>query len=168
MIIRDAAAGDAAAITHITNDVKATLSAIFDGTPVTEADRAAWIVAQRAAGRPVHVAEVEGAVRGFATYQDFKAGVGYRFTVDHSVHVAAEWRGRGIGRRLVQQLITHARQAGKRAMVASISGDNLGSVRMHQGLGFRQVALFPKVGFKWDRHFDLICLQLDLTAEPAP
>ena len=83
----------------------------------------------------------------------------YRFTVEHSVHVAEGLRGLGIGTALMQQLIARGTAIGKHVMVAGIDADNHGSIRMHERLGFRQAGHLSEVGWKFDRWLDLVFMQ---------
>ena len=83
-------------------------------------------------------------------------------TVEHTVHVREDQWGSGVGRTLVDALLERARAAGKRVIVAAVDGDNDGSIRFHERLGFVQVARLPGVGFKHDRWLDLVLLQRDV------
>jgi phosphinothricin acetyltransferase len=158
-VIRPAITADLAAITAIYNQVIATSTAVYSDDPVTADERAGWLAARQAQGYPVLVAEVGGEVGGFASFGDFRAWPGYRFTVEHSVHVADGLRGRGLGAHLVEALFPLARALGKHVMVAGIDADNAGSIRFHARLGFERVAHFREVGFKFGRFLDLVFLQ---------
>src|SRR5207248_3804711 len=81
----------------IYNDVLATSTAIFSRAPVTLEERTQWWRARASQGYPVLVARDARGVLGYASFGDFRAGPGYRFTVEHSVHVRADGRGRGVG-----------------------------------------------------------------------
>ena len=146
-------------ILAIYNDVIATSTAVFADDPVTaEAFRARW--RQRAdAGFPLIVATDDTGVTGFASFGEFRAWPGYRFTVEHGVHVRADRRGRGIGKALLQELIARARQQGLHAMIAGVGADNLASIRFHEALGFEEVARLKEVGFKFGRWLDVVLLQ---------
>ncbi|WP_461208876.1 GNAT family N-acetyltransferase [Desulfocurvus sp. DL9XJH121] len=167
--IRDAVAADAAAIRDIYNHEVARTTVTWNETPVDEAGRAAWIAARQGAGHPVLVAEgPDGEVLGYATYEEFRAFDGYRRTVEHSVYVREDCRGRGLGSALLAELIGRARGLGLHVMVAAVSADNQGSVRLHERLGFTQVGLMPEVGVKFGRWLDLVLLQLVLDPGGAP
>ena len=98
MIIQEAQERDLGGITEIYNDAVAHTTAIWNDVVVDEANRSEWVAAHRARGFPVLVAvEPGGDVLGYATFGDWRAWDGYRHTVDHSVYVRADQRGRGIG-----------------------------------------------------------------------
>ena len=97
---------------------------------------------------------------GFASYGEWRvSGRGYKFTVEHSVHIKAASRGTGIGRQLIQRLIDTAQAAGLHVMIGGIDADNTASIRFHERLGFTSVAHFHEVGFKFDRWLDLVFMQ---------
>ena len=98
-------------------------------------------------------------VAGFATFGDFRAWPGYRYTVEHSVHVAEAHRGRGIGTALMRILLERGAACGKHVMVAGIDADNRGSIRMHERLGFVQTGHLEEVGWKFGRWLDLVFMQ---------
>ena len=136
----------------------------------TVAEREQWLSDQRAAGRPALVAIDSGAVVGWATYGDFRDSErwpGYRYTVEHSIHVREDRWGRGVGRELVK--LRSSSTLGpkvKRVMVAGIDGDNTGSIRFHERLGFFEVGRMPEIGEKFGRRLDLVLMQLILD-EPS-
>ncbi|WP_425073847.1 N-acetyltransferase family protein [Sagittula sp. S175] len=168
MQIRDAVESDLPAILTIYNDAVLQTTAIWNDTPVDLDNRRAWLADRRRAGYPVLVATEGETVLGYASFGDWRAFDGYRHTVEHSVYVAAEGRGKGIGRALMQALIPRARALGKHTMVAGIEAGNTASIRLHETLGFRQVGLLPQVGCKFGQWLDLAFLQLTLDDRPAP
>jgi L-amino acid N-acyltransferase len=157
--IRDAGVDDLPGLLAIYNDVIATSTAIYSEQPTTLDDRVSWWRARVAQGYPVLVATEQDRVVGFASFGDFRAWPGYRFTVEHSVHVRADRRGNGVGTALMKPLLIRASALGKHVMVAGVDADNQPSLRFHERLGFVRVAHFHQVGFKFGRWLDLIFLQ---------
>ena len=157
--VRDAREEDLAGVLAIYNDVIATTTAIYRDDPATLEDRREWWQARAALGYPVLVAVEEGEVVGFASFGDFRASPGYRYTVEHSVHVRAGRRRSGLGQALMQPLIARARALGKHVMMAGVDADNAGSIRFHERLGFERVGRLREVGFKFGRRLDLVFLQ---------
>src|SRR5712691_7424673 len=139
VVVRDAATGDADAITAIANQLLATTTDEWTETPHTVEDRVQWLASQQAVGWPVLVAQQDGEVVGWASYGDFRDSArwpGYRITVEHSVHVRADHWKSGIGRALMTALVERARAAGKHVMVGAIDGANLRSIGFHERLDF--------------------------------
>lgn len=167
MILREATAADLPRLAEIYNDILATTDAIWNDAPVDAENRAQWLAARRTQGYPVLVAEEEGRVLGYASFGDFRPFSGYRLTVEHSVHLAVEARGRGVGRVLMQALIEAAREAGKHVMVGAIGASNAASIALHEKLGFTHVGMMPEVGVRQGRWLDLVLMQLRLDAAPV-
>jgi len=162
MLIRDAHEDDLPAILAIHNDAVLTTTAIWNSTAVDLEDRRAWLAARRQAGYPVLVAEQAGEVAGYASLGDWRAWEGYRFTVENSIYIRADRRGRGIGSALLAPLVAAAGRLGKHVMVAGIEAGNAASIRLHHRHGFVQVGHFREVGEKFGRWLDLVFLQRTL------
>ena len=167
-MIRAATPADAEAIAAIYNDAVANTTAIWNEVTVDAANRVDWMSARMAGGFPVLVAEVEGAVAGYASYGPWRAFDGYRQTVEHSVYVRTDQHGAGIGNALMLALIERARGMGKHVMVAGIEAGNTGSIRLHEKLGFTQSGFLPQVGTKFSKWLDLAFLQLQLDERDDP
>jgi L-amino acid N-acyltransferase YncA len=163
MQIRDALEGDIERVTAIYNEVLRTSTAIFNDRPASVAQRVEWWRGRVEQGYPVLVAVEGELVVGFASFGDFRSWPGYRFTVEHTVHVDSVFRGKGVGSALMRELIERARAAGKHVMVGGVDSENLASLRFHERMGFERVAHFREVGFKFDRFLDLVLLQYWIT-----
>lgn len=168
MRIRDAAEKDLPAILAIYNQVVADTTAIYEDTPTTPEQRLSWFKARQAAKFPVLVADIGGEVAGFSSYGDWRARWGYRFTVEHSVHVRQDWRSRGVGKALVEALLPYAQAGGVHAMIGAIDAENRSSIRFHERLGFREAGRYPEVAFKFGRWLDLVTMQRFIDAPGSP
>jgi L-amino acid N-acyltransferase YncA len=162
--VRDAADADLPATLAIYNRLVADSTVTWALEPETAEERQAWVAERRARGFPVLVAvdDVADAVVGIGTYGDFRDSVskpGYRFTVEHSIHVHPGWTGRGVGRLLLDALVGRAAHAGVHVMVAGVDAANEGSIRFHQRHGFVETARMPEVGRKFGRWLDVVFLQ---------
>jgi len=166
MLIREAREGDLEAILAITNDAILHTTAIWSLTPTTLEARRSWLEERRRQGYPVLVAAEGEEVLGFASYGDFRPWEGYRHTVEHSLYVERQCRGRGIGKALLARLIALAGEAGKHVMVAGIAGENAVSLRLHLALGFREAGRLHEVGCKFERWLDLVFLERLLVDRP--
>jgi phosphinothricin acetyltransferase len=158
--LRDATEADLQRILEITNHAIVHTTAIWSVEPTTLDGRTAWFRGRRQRGYPVLIAEgTDGGVLGFASYGEFRPRDGYRHTVEHSLYVDAELRGRGIGSALLAALIDRAAGAGVHVIVAGIDGENTGSIRLHERFGFVTAGQLREVGHKFDRWLDLIFMQ---------
>ena len=161
-IIRDATEADLPAILAITNEAIANTTAVWNNTPATLAARTAWMHERQARGFPVLVAAEAAQVLGFASFGDFRPFEGYLHTVEHSIYVAPEAQGRGVGRALLGELILRARRIGKHVIVAGIEAGNTASITLHERSGFVETGRLPEVGQKFGRWLDLVFMQLTL------
>ncbi|GAA5058470.1 GNAT family N-acetyltransferase [Nocardia callitridis] len=164
--IRDARADDLPAILTIHNANIAESTAIWDTEEVELDDRVAWFRDRIAAGRPILVAEIDGALAGYASYGPWRPKSGYRFTVENSVYVDADFHRRGVATALLTELLAHARASGTvHAMIAAIESSNTGSIQLHERFGFRTVGVLPEVGHKFGHWMDLTLMQLTLPVQ---
>ena len=157
--IRAAVGDDLVEVLAIYNEVIAFSTAVFSEQTVTLEDRERWLAARQGQGYPVLVACDSTGVVGFGSFGDFRAWPGYRYTVEHSVHVRADRRGEGIGTELVRALIERAAALGKHVMIAGIDAENTASIRLHERLGFTVAARLSEVARKFDRWLDLLFLE---------
>lgn len=159
MHIRDAIAADLPAILSIYNDVVSNTTAIYDQQPSTLEARRAWFEERRGKGFPVLIAELDGAVAGFSTFGEWRSRWGYRHTVEHSVHVRADVRGRGIGRALLEALFPLAAGMRMHMMIGHIDSAAAASLRLHEKLGFTRVGTFSEVGKLHDGWLSVVAMQ---------
>lgn len=158
--IRPALLGDLPGILVIYNQVIETSTAVYELAPVSLSERRSWYEARRSEGYPILVAEYGEEAVGFASFGPWRGSwPGYRYTVEHSVHVKAEHRGKGVGRQLVTSLFPLAIELGKHVMIAGVDAENEASLRFHETLGFERVAHFKEVGHKFGRWLDIVFLQ---------
>jgi len=161
--IRDATEADLPRILAITNHAILHSTALWTITPATLESRRAWMAERQAAGFPVLVAELkDGTIAGFGSYGPFRPHDGYLHTVEHSLYVDPAYQRRGLGRLLLDALVTHGRDAGKHVMIGGIAADNAASIALHEQAGFMQAAVLPQVGRKFDRWLDLLLMHLHL------
>ena len=159
-------ARDLPALLSIYNQIVATSTAIYRDDPTTLDERAAWLAARQRAGFPVIVAERGGEVLGFASYGEFRGAFpGYRYTVEHSVHVGEGARGLGVGATLMGHLLDLAREAGVHVMLGAVDADNAASLRFHEKLGFSPTGRLHEVGWKFGRWLDLVFVEKRLMRE---
>jgi phosphinothricin acetyltransferase len=155
--IRPANPADSAAIAAIWNPIIRDTLVTFNAAERPAAEIAALIASARDNGRAFLVAEESGLL-GFVTYSQFRNGVGYRHSMEHTIILAPEARGRGVGRALMTAAEAHAASGGAHVMVAGISAENPAARAFHAAIGYREVAVVPEVGHKFDRWLDLVLM----------
>lgn len=160
--VREATRDDLPAILEIYNDAILNTTAVYSSEVHSLEMRREWFEARVRDGYPVFVSHAGSSITGFCSYGAFRVWPAYQFTVEGSVYVHPDHRGRGVGKALIPPLLDHARRAGKHAFIAGIDSSNTASIRLHQGFGFRQVAHFREVGWKFDRWLDLLFFELIL------
>jgi len=167
-VIRPAGATDCAAIAAIWNHFIRDTPVTFTSAERTEAGLRALLAEKDAQGFGTFVAEMAGDVVGFATYGQFRAGPGYARTMEHTVLLAPDARGRGLGRGLLTAVEAHAAAAGAHSIFAGVSAANPEGRAFHAALGYREVAVLPQVGHKFGRWLDLVLMQKFLDPPQMP
>lgn len=160
--IRHATEDDLPAILEIYNDVILHTTAVYDYEPHTLEMRRQWFITKKEQGFPVFVAADDEKIVGLSSIGPFRAWAAYKYSVENSVYVSADSRGRGIGKLLIPPLIVVARELGLHTIIAGIDAANEASLKLHEHFGFKEVAHFREVGYKFDRWLDLKFLQLVL------
>ncbi|MBX3358846.1 MAG: N-acetyltransferase [Phycisphaeraceae bacterium] len=161
--IRAGVAADVAGIFAIYDVEVLHGTATFETVPKTLEERAAWFAAFGAGAYPLLVAVAEGTVIGWAGLSAWSVRPAYRRTAECSVYMHQAWRGRGIGERLLREVLERARK-GKavRVVVARISQPNEASNRMHARLGFKDVGTLRRCGEKFGRVLDVLLMDVHL------
>jgi L-amino acid N-acyltransferase len=158
-MIVEAGARHARAIAEIWNPVIRDTGMTFNSVEKDENELVRLIVTRADAGHGFFVAEEAGEVTGFATYAQFRAGAGYARAMEHTVILAPDARGQGLGRALMEAIEAHARAREVHAMMAGVSGENPDGIAFHARLGYAEVARVPEVGWKFGRWMDLVLMQ---------
>ena len=149
---------DAEAIRRIYNHEVHHSTATFDLVPRSRADQRSWL-ARRSGAFSVLVAEWEDEVVGFASVSPYKERAAYRTTVEDSVYVRDDQRGRGIGRMILSELVHLAGAHGFHSIMARIVGGHETSIGLHRALGFEIVGVEKEVGRKLGRWLDVVLMQ---------
>jgi len=160
--IRSAIIDDLPGILDIYNHAILHTTSVYSEHQHTYEMRLTWYNDRISSGFPVFVAEIGGQIAGFSTFGHFRVWPCYRYTVEHSVYVHIDHRGKGISKLLLHPLINRAREMNLHAMIAGIDGENVASYYLHQSFDFVEVAHFKEVGFKFGRWLDLKFMELIL------
>ena len=163
-VIRSATEQDLVAIMNIYNPEVLQGMATWNETAYDLAHFQKWFNALQEQGFPLFVAEEVNTqtITGYADYSSFRNFTGYRYSVEHSVYVSPNYAKNGLGKLLMQHLISHAKQHKMHVMIAGIDHENIASIALHKKLGFVQTGYMPQVGQKFGKWRDLVLMQLIL------
>jgi len=157
------------AILAIFNDAIVNSTALYDYKPRTKEIMTAWFETKARGKFPVIGIENDsGELMGFGSYGTFRAFPAYKYTVEHSVYVDARFRGQGLGKRLLQEVITAAQKQNYHVLVGVIDTANAVSIRLHESLGFAPCGTIRHAGFKFNRWLDIVFYQLLLPTPTEP
>lgn len=158
-MIRDATPADAVALAALWNPVIRDTAATFNSAEKTPADIAAMIATRQAEGHAFLVATAGETLLGFASYAQFRGGVGYARSMEHTIILAPAAQGQGTGRALLSALESRARAAGAHCLFAGVSAENPAGRAFHARMGYAETAILPQVGYKFGRYIDLVLMQ---------
>jgi len=163
MIVRPATDADAPALAAIYGDAVLNGFGTFEEVAPDAADMDGRRRAVQDMGLPYLVAELDGRVLGFAYAGPFRPRAAYRYTLEDSVYVSPEAKGKGVGRAVLTAVIEACEALGVRQLMAVIGDSgNSGSVGLHRALGFQQTGVGSSVGFKHGRWVDIVHMQKPL------
>jgi L-amino acid N-acyltransferase len=159
----------AQAILDIFNEAITTSTALYDYKPRSIDTMVGWFEAKKTSSFPVlGIEDHKGTLMAFGSYGTFRAWPAYKYSVEHSIYVHKEFRGLGLGRLLLKQLIDAARQNNKHVMIGGIDANNIASIKLHESFGFKHMGTLPQVGFKFGDWLDLAFYQLILETPADP
>ena len=156
-------------VLDILNEAIVRSTALYDYSPRKIETMIHWFQQKGIGGFPV-IGAIDDAdeLMGFATYGTFRAWPAYKYSVEHSVYIHADYRGKGVGQLLMQQLITSARSQQYHTMIGGIDILNKASISLHEKLGFTHAGTIRQAAYKFDRWLDLSFYQLLLDTPKKP
>ncbi len=157
--IRTAEEKDIPAITEIYNHAIVHTTATFDTETKTLENRLEWF-RQHSPKHSVIVAEYEGEIVGWASLSKWSDKMAYDSSVENSLYMAEKYRGKGVGKKLLEKLIEEGRKNGFHTIIARISDGNDVSLKMHYDLGFEKTGTLKEVGIKFGKLIDVHLLQI--------
>lgn len=157
-MIRAATPADAEALAALWNPWIRDTTITFNATEKSPMAVAKLIQDRQAAGHEFFVVD-DGCLLGLATYSQFRGGVGYARSMEHTVVLSSEARGKGAGRALMQAVEGHAAAAGAHMMMAGVTAENADGRAFHAKIGYTEVAIIRDAGFKFGRFMDLVLMQ---------
>ena len=162
--IRDARAEDLPSVREIYNHYVANSTVTFDEVPMTLKALRSKFQHLGKLGMPFLVAESpSGQILGYAYVFPWKEKAAYRYTVENSIYLGPAATGKGLGKRLLAELITRSREAGLKEIIAVIADKGAdASIAMHRNFGFKEIGHMGKVGFKFGRWLGTVLMQKSL------
>ncbi len=161
--LRTAAIADIERIRLIFNHAILHTTAVYSYEPYSLRDMTDWYHQKIDNEFPIIVASVNNTVIGFASYGTFRQRPAYRHTMEHSVYVHPDYQKKGIGKSLLNELISLAKLNNVHTLIGGVDAENIGSIDFHKNMGFNEVAHIKEVGYKFNRWLDLKLFQLILT-----
>ncbi|PKP15628.1 MAG: N-acetyltransferase [Bacteroidetes bacterium HGW-Bacteroidetes-23] len=150
---------DVPSILNIINDNILHSTSLYDYEPRSLAKQSELLIDKTNKNFPVIVAQMDGKIAGFGMYGEFRYRDAYRFTVEHSVYVSNDFKGKGVGGKLLQTLIELAKEQGLHTMIGVIDAENTESILFHEKYGFKNVGIIKESGFKFNRWLDSVFMQ---------
>ena len=168
MHVRLANENDLEQLLLIYNEIILNTTAVYQYQPHTLQMRKEWFQTKQQQGFPVFVVEDNDRIVGFSTLGIFRNWQAYKYSVENSIYVAQDSRGKGVGKLLMPPLIEAAIEMDMHTIIAGIDATNEASLQLHKNFGFEEVACFKQVGYKFKRWLDLKFLQLILKTPGMP
>ncbi|WP_337267799.1 GNAT family N-acetyltransferase [Oryzifoliimicrobium ureilyticus] len=158
--LRDAEVADVSVITTIYADAVMNGVSSYELTPPSSAEMKERFLAIKGGSFPYRVAvDDEGEVVGYAYASSFRTRPAYRWTVEDSIYLAPRAQGRGIGKRMLSDLVERCTGLGFRQMIAVIGGASPASVALHHSQGFIYSGVLKATGYKHGRWLDTALMQ---------
>lgn len=158
MHIRDARLADLPAIVDIYNSTISSRKVTGDIEPISIDSRHDWFEAHAPHTYPIWVAEREGKIAGWLSFQPFYGRPAYRKTSEISIYVSPDFRRQGIGQQMMQQAIAHSPQLNLSTLLGFVFAQNEPSLRLLQQCGFQQWGFLPTVAHFDAGHCDLVIM----------
>ncbi len=158
-MIRHATRTDLTAIREIWNYYILHTTYNYDFEPKTPEFLESWFDKKAESGLPVFVVEVDGQVVGYGAYSQFRERNAYAHSAEHGLYFHPGFRGRGMGRQLLEKLLSDGKERGFHTFVAVIDSSNEGSIGFHEKMGFERIGIIKEVGRKHGQWLNLVLLQ---------
>tara|TARA_B100000927_G_scaffold171859_1_gene138579 strand:+ start:227 stop:715 length:489 start_codon:yes stop_codon:yes gene_type:complete len=159
MKFRPAKFSDSAEIVDIWNPYIKKTFVTFNASEKTQEEVWKLVKDRRNNGHEFWVAIQDDKIIGFASYDQLRAGIGYRYSMEHTIIVSEKYKSLGVGKNLMGILCAHAKDRDINSMWAGVSALNVPAIKFHEGLGFKIVARLPEVGYKFGTFVDLVLMR---------
>lgn len=154
MLIKNAEKKHIEGIREIYNEAILNSTATFDTEIKSYEDRLLWLE-ERCAKYPVLVMEHDNKVIAWASLSKYSDRKAYDRTCEISIYIHKDFRGQGIGNKLMEALINKAKEIKIHTMISRVTGENKASERLHQKFSFKLIGTMVEVGFKFNKFIDV-------------
>ena len=156
-------------ILEILNEAILHSAALYDYKPRTVDTMKTWYAAKQAGNYPIIGAfDCDGVLLGFASYGPFRNWPAYKYSVEHSIYVRSDMRGKGLGKLLLIEIIKSAQEQDYHVMIGGIDASNSVSIKLHEKEGFVFCGTIKHAGYKFGKWLDLSFYQLILKTPQCP
>lgn len=163
MLIRTAQEKDIKALLSIYNYEVENSTSTFDLNPKTFEQWTEWYNAHNVGNHPLIVAEIDGEIAGYASLSSYREKEAYKSTVELSVYVDHNKRGRGVATALMQEILAMAKADHTiHTVVSVITSENVVSEKLHYKMGFTHSGTIHQVGMKFGRYLDISNFELQV------
>lgn len=157
--IRQATKKDLSAITEIYNDAVLNTTATFDIEPKSNSEQKEWF-GKHTGKYAIIVALEDNIIVGWASLSPWSDRRAYSNTADIAVYIKDEFRGKGIGVKLVRKLLKKDDVNGLHTAIAKICSENETSFNLFKKLGFEHIGTMKEVGYKFGKQLDVHLMQM--------
>lgn len=168
-IIRSCTENQLPEILEIFNEAILNSTSLYDYNPRTIDTMQNWYAAKKAGNFPViGVFDGNDTLLGFASYGSFRSWPAYKYSVEHSVYIRSDWRGKGLGTILLKEIIKCAEAQEYHVMIGGIDASNIASIKLHEKEGFVFCGTIKHAGYKFGKWLDLSFYQLIMKTPESP
>lgn len=156
-------------ILDIFNDAILNSTALYDYKPRTMENMKAWFELKTKNNFPViGLVDEQNTLLGFGSYGTFRGWPAYKYTIEHSLYIHPTYRGQGLGKILLAEILKNAKQQNYHCLIAGIDSTNEASIKLHKSFGFEFSGRIKHAGFKFLKWLDLDFYQLLLDTPLQP
>lgn len=156
--IRPATESDQNFVMEIYNEAVRNTTATFDTVERTFDEQLTWFRKHKK-NHPIFVAEEKGVVIGWASLSAWSDRCAYDGTVEVSVYIHHEHRGKGVGKKLLEMITLEGKNVNNHSVISRITADNEISIHLHESMGYRHIGVMKEVGFKFGKYIDVCMMQ---------
>ncbi len=156
--IRPATEADQQSMMEIYNEAVLNSNATFDTEPRTLQTQLSWFRLHKH-NHPVLIAEEESQIIGWASLSPWSERCAYETTVEVSIYIHKDFRGKGTGIKLLKIITLEGEKLGNHTIISRITGGNDVSIHIHEKLGYRHIGVMEEVGFKFGKYQDVYMMQ---------